>query len=121
MFEIKSEKQSNSQINWDPQNNVLNIKPKPQKMRGFILQVVNSKEELEQIQAGQATEPKLNIAPVFASDEQAAVDYVSSQGKFVMSVTPLELLELQTSLLYDLAQKQNIEIERKNLFQVNKN
>lgn len=121
MFEIKSENQKHSSINWDPSTNVLNIKPKAQKLRGFILQIVNSQEELDQIKAGTATEPKLNIAPVFASDEQAAVDFVSSQGKFVMSVTPLELLELQTGLLYDVAKKQNIEIERKELFQINKN
>ena len=101
---------------WDAKNNVLQVQPKPKaKLRGFILNTLDSEEELKAAQEG--TLNKINIAPVLAEHEQQAIEFMQSQGKIITSIVPLEILESQVQLLHDLAKAENIElVKEKNLF-----
>lgn len=98
-----------TQLIHDAENNILHIMKKPQeklKMRGFIIQVVDNKEEAEQVTQGNLQQIKL--APVLAPDEEKALEVISSQGRIAISITTYEYLKLQCELLEDLAKQSNM-------------
>lgn len=94
-------------------------KENPTKSRAFIVTVANSQEEAEAIKKGQIY--KFNISPILAGSEQMALDYVEKMGKVALSIVPLELLEMQVNLLYQLAESQKVELIRDQLFNIQKN
>ena len=108
--------------NYDAKNNILYIPAKEAqkaKARGFVVTVVDTQEEALAMQRGEHT--KFNLSPVLAQNEQVALDFIATTGKIALSIVPLELLEMQTNLLYDLSKEKNIELVRENLFKVEKN
>lgn len=108
--------------NYDAKNNILYIptkEDKKTKARGFVVTVVDTQEEAIAMQKGEHT--KFNLSPVLASSEQLALEFIETTGKIALSIVPLELLEMQINLLYDLSKEKNIELIRENLFKVEKN
>ena len=86
------------------------------KLRGFIITIANSQEEVEAMQRGESRQ--FNMSPVLAENEQAAINAVEGNGQIVLSIANLELLSLQVKLLEDLAVNQNIELIKEDLFKV---
>lgn len=75
-------------------------------LRGFIVNITNSEEEAEMIrQNGQS---EVQLMPLLANNEQEAIDFVKSQGKVPLSVTPYEYLKFQVALLEQLSQHEGI-------------
>lgn len=108
-----------TQLIHDSENNVLHIMKKPQekqKMRGFIIQVVDSQEEAEDVQKGNLQQ--LKLAPVLAPNEDAALEVITNQGKIAISITTYEYLKLQCELLEGLSKQTNIELLVENQMQV---
>ena len=101
--------------------NQTNPKPQdlPKKLRGFIFTVVNTKEDYEAVQKGESNQ--IELSPVLAENDQAAVAFIQQQNKYLISVTPFEMLELQYKLLVDLANNNNIELLRENIFTLKQN
>ena len=105
--------------NYDAKNNVLHISRPPvekKKLRGFIVTIANSKEELESIQKGESKQ--FSMSPVLAENEQNAFSFIEQQGKIVVSIANFELLNLQVKLLENLATSQNIELIQEDIFKV---
>jgi hypothetical protein len=110
--------------NYDPKTNTFNLpaeapKVEKSKTRGFIVTVADSQEEAEAIQKGEIV--KFNISPILASSEQVALEHIEKMGKIALSIVPLELLEMQVTLLYQLADSQKVELLREQLFNIQKN
>lgn len=108
-----------TQLIHDAENNVLHIRKKPQekqKMRGFIIQVVDNNDEAEQIKQGNLTQ--LKLAPVLAPNEDKALEVITNQGKIAISITAYEYLKLQCELLEGLSKQTNIELVIENEMKV---
>lgn len=108
--------------NYDAKTNTFKLtaaQAKPTKSRAFIVTVANSQEEAEAIRKGKIS--KFNISPILAGSEQVALDHIEKMGKVALSIVPLELLEMQVNLLYQLAESQKIELIREQLFNIQKN
>lgn len=95
----------------DQENNVLHImknKQEKQKLKGFIIHVVDSHEEAEQIKVGNFE--KLKLAPVLANDENQALELINNQGQIPISVVNYEYLKFQVELLENLAKQTNVDL-----------
>jgi len=100
-----------TQLIHDSENNVLHIMKKPQekqKMRGFIVHVVDNQEEAEEVNKGNLQ--VLKLAPVLAPDEQKALEVIKEQGKIAISIANYEYLKLQCELLEGLSKQTNIDL-----------
>lgn len=95
------------------------VKVESQKSRAFIVTVADNQEEAEAIQRGEIV--KFNISPVLAPSEQVALAHIQKMGKIALSIVPLELLEMQVTLLYQLADSQKVELVREQLFNIQQN
>lgn len=108
-----------TQLIHDSDNNVLHIMKKPQekqKMRGFIIQVVDTQEEAEQVKQGHFQQ--LKLAPVLAPNEEKALEVISGQGQIAISIATYEYLKLQCELLEGLSKQTNIDLIVENQMQV---
>lgn len=108
-----------TQLIHDTENNVLHIMKKPQekqRMRGFIIQVVDNQEEALLVQQGNLQE--LKLAPVLAHNEDQALQVISNQGKIAISIATYEYLKLQCELLEGLSKQSNIELILENQMKV---
>lgn len=108
-----------TQLIHDSENNILHIMKKPQekpKMRGFIVQVVDTKEEAEQIQQGNLQQ--LKLAPVLAPTEEKALEVIANQGKIAISISTYEYLKFQCELLEGLSKQTNIDLVLENEMKV---
>lgn len=86
------------------------------KSRAFIVNFADSQDEADSIQRGEVA--KFNISPILASSEKVALAHIQGMGKVPISIVPLEMLEMQVNLLYELAKNEKIELIRENLFKV---
>lgn len=108
--------------NYDAKTNTFKLttaQAKSTKSRAFIVTVADSQEEADAIKKGQIY--KFNISPILAGSEQIALDHIEKMGKVALSIVPLELLEMQVNLLYQLAENQKVELVRDQLFNIKKN
>jgi len=108
-----------TQLIHDSENNVLHIMKKPQekqKMRGFIIQVVDNVEEAEQVREGNLQQVKL--APVLAPNEEKALEVIANQGKIAITIVTYEYLKLQCELLEGLSKQTNIDLLVENQMKV---
>lgn len=86
--------------------------------RAFVVTSTATVEEAQAAQRGEAV--KLDLSPILAMNEQAAVEHMQKIGRVVLSIVSLELLELQVSLIHQLAQNENILLVRDQVFTINK-
>lgn len=111
---VKEEVNQNSDsLNSTNETQVQNQK---RSLRGFIVTVVNNEEELKEIQAGNHS--KLQLSPVLASNEDEAAQITQDHGKIPLNVANYEFLKIQTTLIEELANKENVELIQLNLFNV---
>ena len=94
----------------DAENNVLHVSANPvvteKQLRGFIVTIANNQQDVEAIQGGDGS--KMQLAPVMAPDEQAAIDVVTKDNKIPLSIISYEFLKFQTELLENLSKQENI-------------
>jgi hypothetical protein len=111
----------------DKENNILHVSKtedssqvppkveiKKRELRGFIVTIAHTQEDLEAIQAGDHT--KMQLAPIMAPEEQDAVNLIAEQGKIPLSVVSYEYLKFQTSLLEELSQQEQITLLTSHVF-----
>lgn len=103
----------NKSIFWDQENNTIHIQkaitPKL-KQRGFIIQTVDSQEELNKMMAGEQTGNSISISPVLADNEDQAIEFLRTKGKIPINILSYEMIHFQSKLLNELAEKSNIEL-----------
>lgn len=103
----------NKSIYWDQENNTIHIQKaitQKLKQRGFIIQTVDSQEELDKMMAGEQTANSISISPVLAENEDQAVSFIRSKGKIPLNILSYEMIHFQSKLLTDLAEQSNIEL-----------
>lgn len=115
---VKDEVPQNSEQNLNSlnSNNETPAQSQKRSLRGFIVTVVNNEEELKEIQAGNHS--KLQLSPVLASNEDEAAQITQEHGKIPLNVANYEFLKIQTTLIEELANKENVELIQLNLFNV---
>lgn len=101
----------NTKFQYDANSNTLILNNKKQ-MKGFVITIANSKEEAEKFKNGE--QQQIHLVPIFAPSLEVAIEELQKNGKVVLNSTPYELLELQISLLNQIAKEQNIEIIKDN-------
>lgn len=103
----------NTTIFWDQSTNTLHIQkpviPKLEK-RGFIVQTVDSEEELNKMMQSNAPATTISLSPVLATNEDEALEFIKSKGKIPINILSYEMIHFQSKLLNDLATKENIEL-----------
>lgn len=83
-------------------------------LRGFIVTIAHTQEDIVAIQEGDHT--KMQLAPVMAPEEQDAINLISQQGKIPLSIVSYEYLKFQTGLLEELAQQEDITLLTHHVF-----
>lgn len=111
---VKDEVNQNSELL--NSNSETQVQAQKRSLRGFIVTVVNNEEELKEIQAGNHS--KLQLSPVLASNEDEAAQITQEHGKIPLNVANYEFLKIQTTLIEELANKENVELIQLNLFNV---
>lgn len=86
-------------------------------LRAFFVSFASSKEEAQAIAEGQASAS--GFVPLYAESEQSAWAFLQEQinnGLIVTGFEPLEVLEMKVFMLRSLAEKSEINIQRKKMF-----
>jgi hypothetical protein len=108
-----------TQLIYNADKNILHVIKNPKekvKMRGFIVQIVDNQEEVQQVTQGKLQQIKL--APVLAPNEEKALEVIKNQGKIAISIINYEYLKLQCELLEGLSKQTNIELIVENQIKV---
>lgn len=92
----------------------------PQKMKAFMLTVTNDPGDIEKMQKGLPLEQsnKVNLFPVLAPSEEAAVKSAQQQGFAILGLSHYEFLLFQVELIEKVAKDANVELIKENLFKV---
>lgn len=95
------------------QNTEQATQEKPQSLRGFVVNIADNEEKAQQFRENGQTE--VQLMPLLAHDENEAINFVKSQGKVPLSITPYEYLKFQTNLLEQLALQEKITLLNEDL------
>ncbi len=86
-------------------------------LRAFFVSFASSKEEAQAVAEGRATAS--GFFPLYAESEQSALGFLQDQidrGLIVTGFEALEVLEMKTFMLRNIAEKNGINIQRQKMF-----
>lgn len=94
-------------------------KTEGRQLRGFVITYGNTQEEVDEYQQGRAQ--KLQLAPVLASNEQEAINFLRNQGKLPITILSYELLKAQLKLIEEIATEEKVKLVHLDIFNFQKN
>lgn len=113
---IPQESSLNPSLNSEKQNTNAT---EERQLRGFVITYGDNQEEVDEYQQGKAQ--KLQLAPVLASNEQEAVNFLRNQGKLPISILSYELLKAQLKLIEEIAEAEKVKLVHLDIFNFQKN
>lgn len=90
------------------------VSDKPQSLRGFIVNVADNEEHVQDIRDGKINE--VHFMPILANSEEEAMDFIKSQGKIPLSFNSYEYLKFQIRLIESLSREENITLKNDSPF-----